>query len=483
MFRRLIVLMPFLLMGCASLTQQGYNALEAGQYEKALTLFQQASSKNPQDGDAMEGLRKAQQEWINRKLIDVRLLRLSDNLRDSESLLLDIINKENEWQVFPSGVAFSTQKEEIQLFSKRVEERVEKLVQEKNPISAQVEFNKNHFILGEARSKNLSLLKNKIYSQGLRFCSNTYKALQSTEYYTLDWLKRTCAIWEVSLKNKPLKNSVALFKKITPKSALAPLDKDLQERLSTDIQSAFLQSKWYDPKGTAILELSIHGNFEKNYKETPVSRMALYTVQVPYKETYKRVKSPQTKSNADSILTTLALLSGSSSTSGETVVDNLDGTESVTVTKYRAEERKHYYQATEIQAEKSLKGKIEATLDKQGFSLDFQRKYSLLKDRSRENFPDAGLTPTNPVAISDADWIGSISKEIVTDVSDQLQKSWLDRFCSATTKQELSERELHHRCAFQVTSAIPESLNQYYLKTWQISFLDWQNLTRKSDSK
>lgn len=482
MFRRLIVLIPFFLMGCASLTQQGYNALEAGQYEKALTLFQQATSQSPQNGDALEGLRKAQQEWINRKLIDVRLLRLGDNLRDSESLLLDIINKENEWQVFPSGVAFSTQKEEIQLFSKRVEERIEKLVQEKNPVAAQVEFNKNHFIMGEARSKNLSLLKNKIYSQGLRFCAENYKNLQSTEYYTLEWLQETCSIWEVTLKDKPLKNSVALFKKVTPKSALAPLDKNLQDQLSADVQTAFLQSKWYDKKGTANLDLSIQGDFEKNYKETPVSRTAVYTIQVPYKETYKRVKT-QKKSNADSILTMLTLLSGNSSMSDEVVRDNLDGTETVSVTKYRAEERKHYYQATEISAEKVLKGKIEATLDKQGFQFDFQRKYSLLKDRSNENFPDAGLTPTNPIALSDADWISAISKEIISEVSDQLQKSWLDRFCGITTKQPLSERELHHRCAFQVTATIPESLNQYYLKTWQISFLDWQKLTRKSKSE
>lgn len=482
MFRKLIVLVPFLLLGCASLTQQGYNALEAGQYEKALTLFQQATSESPQNGDALEGLRKAQQEWINRKLIDVRLLRLGDNLRDSETLLLDIIKKENEWQVFPSGVAFSTQKEEILHFSKRVEDRIEKLIHEKNPIAAQVEFNKNHFIMGEARSKNLSLLKNKIYSQGLRFCSETHKGLQSSEYYTMDWLKRTCSIWEVSLKDKPLKNSVVLFKGATPKFSLTHLDKGLQDLLSHDIQTAFLQSKWYDKKGTANLDLSIQGDFEKNYKETPVSRMAVYTVQVPYKDTYKRVKT-QKKSNADSILTMLTLLSGNSSMSDEVVRDNMDGTESVTVTKYRAEDRKHYYQATEVSAEKTLKGKIQATLDKQGFEFDFQRKYSLLKDRSNENFPDAGLTPTNPVVLSDADWIGSISKEIVSEVSDQLQKSWLERFCEATTKQALSERELHHRCAFQVTSSIPESLNQYYLKTWQISFLDWQNLTRKSEKE
>ncbi|WP_413944684.1 hypothetical protein [Bdellovibrio sp. HCB-162] len=75
-----LVVLSLTMISCASLTKQGQEALEEGKYEKALSLFEQAYKNNSNDPDAREGLRKARQMWLERKLIDVRLLRLGRSL-------------------------------------------------------------------------------------------------------------------------------------------------------------------------------------------------------------------------------------------------------------------------------------------------------------------------------------------------------------------------------------------------------------------
>ena len=464
------------ILGCASLTSRGYDALNAGEYEKALSLFQQAHQKNSNDAEAVEGLRTAQQEWLNRKLIDVRLLRLGGNIGDSEKLLLEIIKHENEWQVFPTGVAFSTQKEEISLFSDRVESRINEHLKKSNPLAAQMEFNRNHFILGEARGQNIAPIINKIYASGIEFCKKTAGSLESDEYYTGIWLAQTCAAWKYSVKIPKMKNSVVLFKDVQPKSSVQGFNPELEKILSNNIRSAFILSKWKDPEGSAVLSLEVDGKFNSRFSEKAVYRTAHYSVQVPYSESYKRDKAGRKEPSAlESIGGLLNFLAGSTPT--EYVQDNFDGTETVTVTKYRFEPRTYNYKATQMNSEKVLEGSLKARLDKEAFSMNANKKYTSEQDRHNENFPEANLTPSNPQFISDAQWIESVSKELVYEISTQLQQSWITRFCDPDLNANgLSKRELINRCAFQVTAVAPENLRQHYLSTWQISFQDWQAL-------
>ena len=156
----------FFLVGCASLSEQGKEALAAGEYERALSLYELALKNNKNNPEAKEGLRQARQAWIERKLIDVRLLRLADNFGDSEKLLRQLIQNQNEWQVFPVQAAFSTQTEEMNYFANRIRERIRKFLDQRNPLAAHIELNENRFLLEKALSENLSRVENTIYESG-----------------------------------------------------------------------------------------------------------------------------------------------------------------------------------------------------------------------------------------------------------------------------------------------------------------------------
>jgi hypothetical protein len=470
------VFISVFLSACASLTKQGEEALQEGRYEEALSLFQRAVKEDRNDTKAMGGLKRAQQTWIDRKLIEVRLLRLGYNIGESEKLLIDLLGKENDWQVFPMGVAFTTQDEELNFYAQRVQKRISGLIEKNNPLGAELEFQKNNFVLEKVLQQNTSLLRTQIYSSGKKFCQTQSEALKVNEYFTQVFLERTCNIWKIPVKKRDLKSTVSLFNDVKVTSQVAGLGAKETEILKDNIGKAFNLSKWREPKSPLVLNLEVNGQFSSFSKETPKSRVAEYVVQIPYEETSRRTKDPNRNTGVSGALGLLSLLSGGGN--HETVHDNGDGTETVTVTKYRSEFRKYFYKAVEVQAEKDLAGQVKASLDSSSFKFDILEKYRFLEDRHNENFPSAGLTPQDPKFISDPQWVQAVGEHLVIDLTSELQKAWLSRFCNDFSDKALSEKEQVFRCAYQVTSSVPEGLQQYFLKNWQIRYEDWQGLLR-----
>lgn len=337
---------------CTTMLQQGNEALEAGKTEEALGIFQNLVEKK-NEPEAREGLRKAQQQWIERKLIDVRLLRLGENVGSSEALLKEIIQKQSQWQAFPAGAAYATQTEEVHLYSERVKDRIAKAIQAKNPLLAQFELNTHQFILSRALSENTASLKNSIFKEAEDFCKREAKQIKSSDYFKQLWLSQTCQIWGLSMKEKKTTSSVHFFKKLTPVFEIKNLDVKTNEVLSQHLQKAFQKSKWFKTDGAYDLKAELKGLYEAKVSEVPVHRTAIYYVDVPYEESYKRVRDVKEKNNSG-FVSLLGLLF--SSASSERVADNHDGTETVYVTKYRKESRSYPYEAIEINASKNLTG-------------------------------------------------------------------------------------------------------------------------------
>ena len=466
--------MLFLSTACTSLTEQGREALNKGEYDKALSLYQRAA-RSEDSPEAIQGLKKAQQAWIGQKLIDVRLFRLGNNIGASEELLLKLINNENEWQVFPTGAAFNTQSEEIQLFSQRIHKKINQELESSNPMLAQLLFKKNTVILEKALSDNLSNLENKIYDSGKKFCFTQEKSLKSDEYFSFLWLKQTCGIWKISLNEKIFQSSVRFFSDIKINSKVSGSTSSVSDLIQKSIEAAFIESKWFDPQGKAVLKLNVSGKLTSDQSEKAVDRVKDYTVKIPYEEVFTRIK----KTNKDDLSSFIDLVSAiSGNPVDERITDNGNGTETVRRTKYRNEERSHHYKAVEMQAYKKFDGSLTAFLGNQEFSTELGGEHIFKEDRHNENFPDIGLIPNSPAFISDEQWIKSISPSWIQELTTELQSHWVNAFCGDFEKKnKLSQREQAHRCAFQITYSPPESLVQFYLKNWQISFADWKMLT------
>ncbi|HPI40315.1 MAG TPA: hypothetical protein PLJ21_05885 [Pseudobdellovibrionaceae bacterium] len=463
----------FFLTACSTLSEQGESALKEGDVDKALYLYQR-SAQEEKSVDGLSGLKKAQQSWIEKKLIDVRLLRLGNNLTASEALLLQLLKNEEEWNIFAKGAAFSTQSEEVLFFAQRIHRRIENFLANDNPIAAQSELMKNSFILEKALGANISNLKNQIYKKGHIYCKSAENSLKKNEYFSFIWLKKTCQTWKINLKTANLQSSVQLIKDISPVIDVSGLNKSIHEDLIQNFRQAFRKSHWFDENGSAILPIFFTGKFEASQSETPVNRLAKYSVLVPYEEKSIRKKQPQ--SDTTGLVSALVFLFGSSS--GERTFDNQDGTETVYVTKYRSEPRVKEYPAIALRANKELVGEIKAHIQNQEFKTEVRGDYQFNEDRHEMNFPDIGLVPSNPQFISDIDWIRSMSPHWMNKITSELKDLWIQRFCAPfeVNAQSLSEREQAHRCAFQLDTGAPESLRQFYFKNFSIAFEDWKAL-------
>lgn len=479
----ILLLSTMFVFSCTTMTEQGYEALEAGRTEEALSIFQKLTEKEDVPSEAREGLRKAQQQWIERKLIDVRLLRLGENIGGSESLLKEIVQRQTEWQSFPTRVAYATQMEEIQLYSERVKERIYNAVKQKNPLLAQFEYNTHQFILNKALTENTSKLQNQIFKEAEDFCNQESKQIQSTDYFKQIWLLGTCRIWGLKLKEKKVSSSVRFFKNIVPKIQIQNLDQKETDVLSQHLTKAFQNSKWYKPDGAFDLLAELKGEFTSEVKEKDVIRTARYFVDVPYEETYKRVRDVKEK-NESGFGALLGVLFSSSSS--ERVTNNGDGTETVHVTKYYKEKKDYPYKVVEVRASKNLDGEIVYSLDRQSMSYKVAEVWSLLEDRHKENFGEAGLKPHTPVIPSHEQWLASLGDNLIEKLTDSLQTEWINRFCMTLNSVKSTDPkfdEMIHRCGYQINGVIPTVMNQYYLDKWKIGYNDYRSIIVSAENQ
>lgn len=462
----------FLAIGCSTLRQQADSALASGNYDSALHLYNEALREDSRDPQARAGLQRAKLAWISHNLIQVRLLRLGNNLGESENLLRQILRRESEWQIFPTGAVFSTQNDEIHLYAQRITAKIEEHLKKKNPLAAQIEFNQSRIILEKALSKRQAILVSRIQDSAKEFCREGQKSLKEHEYYTHIWLQKTCDIWKLRVVEMNLKNSVKVFRDVEIKAVVKNLSADVTKTLENSLKQAFQKSKWHDKNGKAKLIIQFDGDYKVSRTETPVQRTFTYFVPVPYQEASIRVKQPRDSSSFGTFISVVSLFTGSNN---ERTVDNGDGTETVYTTRYRDEPRQRTYEAIEMKSSQTLKGELTANLDAQKYKSAIDGRYSMSEDRHVQNFPEVGLTPTSPRFITDAEWVESMGPQWIQQITDELQNLWLERFCVEPVKEmPLSEREQVFRCAYQVATNPPTVLEQYFLKSWGITYDEWR---------
>src|ERR1044072_9544649 len=111
---RYLVLMALFLAACASLEKKADEAYTKGEFFAAASLYQQVVPSNPNNAVAIERLRTSRQQVIEKRLIEVRLLRMSENHQDALDKLKNVMADEAKWNVAPPGAAYSAQTEEIE---------------------------------------------------------------------------------------------------------------------------------------------------------------------------------------------------------------------------------------------------------------------------------------------------------------------------------------------------------------------------------
>ncbi|TSA04206.1 MAG: hypothetical protein D4R81_02210, partial [Nitrospiraceae bacterium] len=110
----LLLVVGSLFLGCNQLHRDAQTLMEGENYGDAAKVYERILKVDPSDAKAIVGLKKARLGWIDKKLLDVRMLRLAEQAGPASELLKQIIKSEREWQFYPEGAVQYTQEEETQ---------------------------------------------------------------------------------------------------------------------------------------------------------------------------------------------------------------------------------------------------------------------------------------------------------------------------------------------------------------------------------
>lgn len=474
----LTLLVPTVLFftGCMTTAEKAYEALSKDEIDKGLLLANQAIKERADLPENQEVLKQARTKWINRKLIDVRLFRLSENFVQSEAVLLQVIKNQSDWQVFPTGAAFSTQTEELKLFDERLTSQMMKSLSEELPFLTFSQIKKAKQQYGFYLNKDYSKLYDAAKKIAERQCLERSRSLTKTEFYQIWLWKKNCSLFNINSNFVKSNSPIKLFNHLaisTPDSLSLENDFDkIKKQIDDSLNTSFKKSKWSDENSNQNLELKIEGTLNNQVTEKPAKRYQDYTVNVPYE--YEEVQPKQNRSSVGSFF---HLLDSMNSPTRER--DNGDGTITITKTGYREEPRIYYYKALEVRQLIKLDWQAHLSLEKKAVDINFKEQYDQSSDEHNENQPLMSLFPKKRILIKTPDWLNLILPNLSNQFYKKLSEEWELGFCEPLTGQTTAPVENLLRCAYGAESEIPVNVDAFFKENTGLSLEDWKKLDIK----
>lgn len=463
----LFCILALLFVGCASQLKKAESLLERGEVGKALQKTDEYLAENPGQIEWVEFRRKARSKWIDQSLLQVRLLRLGNNLVESEKLLLEIIHKQNLWALFPTGPVFSTQKEELDHLQKRSLQRIKASLQQHMPFRAQNEFFRVNNILSQTLALDTKPIQQAINEEGQKYCRLQFKKMTSQSFFTMHFLSNVCSFWKTSSIPKFSQNNSPFFKDLEARFQIRDWPVKEKDRVSQSLREAFMKTPWYHPHGSQVLKMQVEGSFKESIAQQPQSRMAGYTVSVPYEYTEIREVTPPAKGGW-AFIELLGVLAGSD----RIVTNNGDGTETLRETRYRTENRTYVYQVEEFIQIMNLDLNSRIFLGPIQIEFPYADVFLKSSDEHKVNFPEAGVYPKERILVKSAEWVEGSMVGLANALDEKLRDQWEKSFCV----ESLNSLEDSHRCLFGTRSGLPSTQNQALFQSYQIEFPEVRDL-------
>ncbi len=428
-----------LLCGCTSLQEQADELLQQGSYSEALSAYDQVLQNNPKNYKARAGQRRARLGWINRKLIEVRKLRLANNQTESVEVLLDVFENQKVWKLNPIGNVAFTQKEESHWASVSVTQLIESSLRERKPLRAQYLLSRYQvFFQNKEASVAAKHLQVKTRLLATNNCRSASKALKKNQYFYGQFVERFCQHWnlpppDLSRLQKNFKSET--YSRVSVNSDTAQgfpktFNLDLENRLQNRLQD----SPWYEPSSERILNLQFIGDYKYEHSSEDTVLTHSYTESVPYEVSRIETKNSDNKKRDSGLVTgikiagmILAAIAGDFGS--ERREDNGDGTVTVYETHYRDEVRTANYPATahleRFQTRMALQGRV--------------NRWPLQVVRNEEDTHNSvshtntmtgiGLFPRKVQLEGPDTWVQNQRQELSIQFERNLKEIWQDRYC------------------------------------------------------
>lgn len=438
--------------GCSFQLKRADKLLLDEKFEAAEREYLEFLASNPTNSHAIYGRDSARRGLIGQRLLEVRHLRLAGNGIESFELLSDIVKTENNWQAFPVGAEFSTQREETDYAWDRLVQLVDEPLKENHPIVSEAYINGYRHIFGsKSYEAKVSQLSGKVAEAGRGQCTKFSNKIRPTHDLYAALVRSYCNHWSKGLEKSVAVNHDRYFKGLKIRGVIEGLPVELSESIRLRLQESFEQSPWYSPEATTIVTGNLTGIFRQSSSEEPIVKVHEYTVSVPYTEMVAKVGSRQVPYEAvenrsaqvpyTQYESQYNYFTRQTELVPTTQYRTVYYTETVTKyqteyftytepeTRYRDDPRQVPYEATQYHQAVLLMAKLEFKVGGQSVSIPLNVRDSKNGTYHHNSSPEIGLYPEPKREIDAVQWVRNSVEGMAGQVVQQGLGFWERRYC------------------------------------------------------
>lgn len=439
--------------GCTTRLKKAQNMLVEKNYEEALKIFDEILIKDAKNEDAQLGLRKAREGVIDQNLIKVRLLRMGSNVGESFEMLKSVFDKQNSWQVFPTGAVAFTQKEETGMAFVNLKRELRANLDQQRALKVSYMIQRYSFMFDENQKKDIQTYQAEAVTQGNKICKEERKTQNQNSPFWSVFVDKICSYYKVarSSKDKPQKWNRQLYRHLEAQFADHKIEAEKPEKTLEAAVRSFQSTAWYDSESSGVLKQALNAQFSFQHQRTPRLLTHYYTVKEPY--------------------TTYETKQVMNSSTGQLQQ------ETVPVTAYRDSERNLQYQATEhnLRTEMNVSSSIQGS--------EFQLQFPFSKNENGggvESFTEnreINLIKQTPQNIFPSSYFyEKFLKDFSEESKKKLIEKYVELFCTpiATESNRTAKANMALKCLRQTKASPYAAASQWTRDTYalEVSQLD-----------
>ncbi len=443
------------LIACTSLTDEGDELFEKGLFLEAEQRYTAALQKDPKDAEAIEGQMKARVKILDVGLIEVRMLRLGNNLLLAADKLEDIYKKQVDWKVrFNSGIA-ETQEYETRKAREFLLEEMGKELGAGFPERSQWLYQTHSLTLeNSGMSPELSESLSKIKLAGKKRCLEYQAIPKDQDIFLRKFVNRYCSVFGENWNSQGQINdtwvfSQADFQNLIRLKASKNIGINDAVMLEAKLKDVFEASPYFHPQAKSKLSVHLAGTMTYEDRQSRDYRKKRYEVR---EEQIETVVSKDDKGNP----------------------------KEEKVKKLVKKNKDFRYWVTIHDETASIQTAVASNVDGKTIKSVYQKSINHKSESHNESNFEAGISPVKANLIEADNWLKGQFSEIAKTFAIELDKVWGQYFCSkvpedsADSKVKRQSWELIERCGrVQGNHQLVNSFykNHYHLDYEQMWFL------------
>lgn len=453
---------------CTSAQKRAQKHLESGNYEEAAAIYERLARSKSKDPEVIEGLKKARQGVISKRLIEVRMARMSGNADGALEQLWDVVRLENEWKEFPTAQTGFTQAEETGYLYSAFEGKLKAALETKFPLRAESAHRRYApvFASGDTARKFQGWEK-PIRQSGKESCKGFLAMGRKDLPYFGEFTRKYCAHFGEEVRDTGAETQAKLaelYHRIEVQGAIQSLPAELGHLMGQELQGALEETPWFDVKGKKKSAFVLKGEHVYQHSKDLVNMVHHYKAKEPYTD-YRTVQKTRqipyqdTEQRMDPVTRQVA---------------------TVTVTKYRMEsyseqekvvlerevDRVYPYNAIKHQQRLELFVAAEGELGPKQLAVDLTEKASREGHQHDLKVTEIGLGPSRPELLDQHAWVKDQLKRVRAQFKEKANALWVSLYCSGGATENgdgiAARGDAAHRCLKAQPAGIPASVNEWY---------------------